>query len=209
MPILRRPFPRPGRVAPFTRSTTDRPQPMLEALGNIGEFVGAIGVVVSLVYLALQLRHNTSSVRAASFNAMVQNSIRLLEHGFERPEFAAFLARAESRPGGLDAEDQVRWDSYMTAVFRHFGNLVYQYRVGALDEQMWRSYRRDLKEHLRVPAWSDWFREHRVVFSESLQEEVSDLVEEIRHEGIVTRPAAAPTAGAPESLPDPVGPLEV
>ena len=31
----------------------------LEDLGNLGEFVGAIGVVVSLVYLALQIRQNT------------------------------------------------------------------------------------------------------------------------------------------------------
>jgi hypothetical protein len=34
----------------------------LEDLGNIGEFVGAIGVVVSLVYLAYQIRQNTAEV---------------------------------------------------------------------------------------------------------------------------------------------------
>jgi hypothetical protein len=176
----------------------------LEDLGNLGEFVGAIGVVVSLIYLALQLRHNTSSVRAASFNEMVQNSIRLLEHGFRDSEFAAFLARAEVDPGGLDPVERVRWDSYMTAVFRHFGNLVYQHRVGALDEQMWQSYRRDLKEHLRSPAFSAWFREHRVVFSESLVDEVAQIVEEIRAEGEVLPPAAAPSAARPSSLPDPL-----
>ena len=49
----------------------------LESLGNLGEFVGAIGVVISLVYLARQMHQNTLSVRAASFNAMIQNSIRL------------------------------------------------------------------------------------------------------------------------------------
>lgn len=180
---------------------------ILDALGNIGEFIGAVGVVVSLVYLALQLRHNTSSVRAASFNEMVQNSIRLLEHGFRDSEFAAFLARAENDPDGLDPSSQLRWDAYMTAVFRHFGNLVYQQRVGALDEQMWQSYRRDLKEHLRSPAWAAWFREHQVVFSESLVEEVRLLVDEIRSEGTVTRPAAAPSAAIPGGLPDPVEPV--
>lgn len=174
----------------------------LEDLGNLGEFVGAVGVVVSLIYLGLQLRHNTSSVRAASFNEMVQNSIRLLEHGFADSEFAAFLARAESDPEALDDVSRVRWESYMTAVFRHFGNLVYQHRVGALDEQMWQSYRRDLKEHLRSPAWSVWFRRHRVVFSESLVAEVAQIVEEIRAEGAIVPPAAAPSAVRPQSLPD-------
>lgn len=177
---------------------------LLQALGNIGEFIGAVGVVVSLIYLALQLRHNTSSVRAASFNSMVQNSIRLLEHGFRDSEFAAFLDRAESDPDNLDPASKLRWDSYMTAVFRHYGNLVYQDRVGALDNQMWESYRRDLKEHLRSPAWTDWFRDHQVVFSESLVDEVACIVEEIRSEGVVTPPVASPSTSEPDRLPDPL-----
>ena len=36
---------------------------MLDELGNIGEFVGGLGVVVTLVYLALQIRQNTVSTR--------------------------------------------------------------------------------------------------------------------------------------------------
>jgi hypothetical protein len=37
-----------------------------EALGAIGEMVGAVAVVVTLGYLAVQIRQNTRSVRAAS-----------------------------------------------------------------------------------------------------------------------------------------------
>ena len=125
----------------------------LPALGNIGEFVGAIAVVVSLIYLARQTIHNTRSVQAASFNAMVQNSIRLLEHSFRDSEFATFYERAERDPEALSPDEKIRWDSYMTSVFRHFGNLIYQQRVGALDDQMWEAYRETLKQHLRVPSW--------------------------------------------------------
>ena len=146
--------------------------PTLQALGNLGEFIGALGVVISLVYLARQMIQNTTSVRAASFNSMVQNSIRLLEHSFRDSEFAAFLHRAEQTPGALSPEERVRWDAYMTAVFRHFGNLVYQYRVGAIDRQMWESYERTLHAHLHNPSWATWFREHKTLFSTSLVEQV-------------------------------------
>ncbi|MDT8340677.1 MAG: hypothetical protein RQ751_04120 [Longimicrobiales bacterium] len=177
---------------------------ILQALGNLGEFVGALGVVVSLLYLGRQLHQNTRSVRASSFNSMIQNSIRLLEHTFRDGDFATLVVRAEADPASLSAEECVRWDAYMTAVFRHFGNLVYQNRVGALDAQMWESYRRDLKEHLRSPHWVTWFRAHKLVFSESLVQEVACLVEEIRREGTLTAPAAAPSAGRPRELPGPV-----
>ena len=96
----------------------------LQALGNIGEFVSAIAVVISLIYLARQTIYNTQSVQAASFNSMVQNSIRLLEHSFRDSEFAAFFERAEPDPDELSPSERVRWDSYMTAVFRHFDNLM-------------------------------------------------------------------------------------
>ncbi len=154
----------------------------LIALGNIGEFVGALGVVISLVYLARQMIQNTTSVRAASFNSMVQNSIRLLEHSFRDSEFADFLHRAQSDPDSLSASERVRWDAYMTAVYRHFGNLVYQYRVGALDQQMWDSYERTLEEHLRTPSWAAWFEENKHVFSSSLVEQVERAVGKIRAE---------------------------
>jgi hypothetical protein len=156
---------------------------MLQALGNIGEFVGALGVVVSLVYLARQMIQNTVSVRAASFNAMVQNSIRLLEHSFRDSEFAAFLARAQADPTGLSPAERVRWDAYMTAVYRHFGNLQYSHRVGALDHQMWEAYQATLKEHLRTPSWADWFQENRHVFSAALGEQVDEALAQIAAEG--------------------------
>ena len=87
-------------------------------------------------------------------------------------EFAAFLHRAEEDPASLSPEEQVRWDAYMTAVFRHFGNLVYQLRVGALDRQMWESYERTLQNHLEKPSWVDWFQAHEFLFSSSLIEQV-------------------------------------
>jgi hypothetical protein len=146
--------------------------PTLQALGNLGEFIGAVGVVISLIYLARQMIQNTTSVRAASFNSMAQNSIRLLEHSFRDSEFAAFLHRAEDDPASLSPEERIRWDAYMTAVFRHFGNLVYQYRVGALDRQMWESYERTLQEHLEKPSWADWIQDHHHLFSSSLIDQV-------------------------------------
>ena len=145
--------------------------------------MGAIGVVVSLVYLTQQMAQNTNSVRAASFNSMVQNSIRLLEPAFRDPEFAAFLTRAERDADSLSPEERVRWDAYMTAVYRHFGNLVYQHRVGALDHLMWDAYQAALKEHLRSPSWVSWYRENAHVFSVALTSQVEGACRELEAEG--------------------------
>lgn len=154
----------------------------LQALGNLGEFVSALGVVISIVYLTRETRQNTQSVRAASFNSMVQNSIRLLEQSFTNPDMAAFLIRAEQDPSALTPAERRRWDAYMTAVYRHFGNVVYQYRSGSLDQHMWESYERTLRDHLRTPTWGQWFHANRHVFSDALQEHVERIIDELVEE---------------------------
>ncbi len=154
----------------------------LQDLGSLGEFVGALGVVISLIYLAQQMRQNTTSVRAASFNSMTENSLRLLEYAIRDGDFAGFLHRAESNPSTLSPNEMVRWNAYMTAVYRHFGNLVYQYRVGALDRQMWQSYRDTLKQHLSTPSWRAWFEENRAMFSSSLVDLVDRIASELEAE---------------------------
>jgi hypothetical protein len=66
----------------------------------------------------------------------------------------------------------------MTAVYRHFGNLVYAYRVGTLDRQLWDSYRATLKDHLETQSWADWYLANRHLFSTALDDLVHELLAE-------------------------------
>ena len=163
----------------------------LDILGNLGEFVGAIGVVLSLLLVARQMkrgveqtRRHTRSVRAAAFNSMVENSIRLLEHTFRDSELADFLARAARDPDGLTPGQRLRWDAYMTAIFRHFGNLMYQWETGAMEEKMWQSYRRSFKDHLEEEAWMTWYLDHPHLFDQRLADEVRGILEDLAREGV-------------------------
>ncbi len=47
-----------------------------QILGNIGEFVGALGVVATLIYLAVQVRH--SAVLLESNNAAMAENTKLI-----------------------------------------------------------------------------------------------------------------------------------
>jgi hypothetical protein len=38
----------------------------LASLANVGEFLGGIAVIVSLVYVALQIRQNTKTIRGST-----------------------------------------------------------------------------------------------------------------------------------------------
>jgi hypothetical protein len=47
--------------------TAERLPMDLETLGNLGEFISGIVVIISLVYLAMQVRQNTRSLRTENY----------------------------------------------------------------------------------------------------------------------------------------------
>ena len=45
----------------------------LDQLASIGEIIGGIGVVLSLVYLAIQIRTNTDAERTSTYQSIVSD----------------------------------------------------------------------------------------------------------------------------------------
>ncbi len=60
---------------------------MIENLGNIGDLIGGVGVFVTLVYLATQVRQNTRSHRLASIQQIISTSVVSI-HQCERVDWA-------------------------------------------------------------------------------------------------------------------------
>jgi hypothetical protein len=44
-----------------------------EAIGAVGEAIGAFGVILTLGYLALQIRQNTRSLKSASYQSAISS----------------------------------------------------------------------------------------------------------------------------------------
>ena len=83
----------------------------VQVLGNIGEFVGAIAVVVTLLYVALQLRQNTASVRSSAYQTWV--SVSNAEHtAGQDPSMAPIIAIGLEQPEALSNDTWVQFASY-------------------------------------------------------------------------------------------------
>ena len=94
----------------------------LQDLGNIGEFVGAIGVVISLIYLAIQIRHNTrqmeeqtKAVRVEALDEAVRSYSEHRRYPIEHPELQELYGRGQQDVDGLTDEEKSRFDLIMSA----------------------------------------------------------------------------------------------
>lgn len=141
----------------------------LEQLANLGEFAGGIAVIASLVYLALQIRQNTQSVRSATLanNTQIWSSM-LLEIG-SKDKLDAYLQGAVGK-ADMAPEHFLQFFMLARALFVSFENQYYQYLHGSMDEQIYLGYERTINaEILAFRGFRMYWEQHREDYSEQFR----------------------------------------
>ena len=144
-----------------------------DALGAIGEIVGAIAVLLTLLYLALQVRQANATVRSATtsdhHNLMATFRLKLAEN----PELTDLLHRGLSNRTGMSEQDTHRFDQLMS-VLMHASEQAYEFeKMGVVDGHVWD----DQKEALRwladkpgfVEYWNQWKKHREHGFGKEIQ----------------------------------------
>ena len=109
----------------------------LEQLANLGELVAALGVIVSLVYLAKQINHNTDAMRSNSETMWSTVNVTLTKDVALDREAAEWWVSGGERFGELDEVDQQRHVLWEYSVF-HFWWAQFKARQrGQVDDEQW------------------------------------------------------------------------
>jgi len=142
----------------------------LEDLGNLSEFIGALAVVISLVYLAIQIRQNTAQMRESS-----RISRLLLQENFVSGQEAFFRALLENenvyrvwRIGSTateeisPAEDRERFGLILYGQMYRY-HVMYQTRaVEPLENDRCLV---QIERFSKMPAFRSWWARHRSSFA--------------------------------------------
>ncbi len=100
----------------------------IQDLGSIGELVAAIATVVTLVYLAIQIRANTRALRSESRRHEQQASNPFLMAIVENEDVARLFVAALSDPDSLSPEDSVRFSlllgQHVGAAAQHYDEIL-------------------------------------------------------------------------------------
>ncbi len=147
-----------------------------EAIGAIGEILGAIAVLVTLVYLAAQIRQNSRFVRAATYHSTSRARNEFNFAVATTPELSALLVRARDDSTSFDAEERQRFNSLMWGFWNLFEDSFFQRANGLLTRESWQSARWAMAEMLSSPAIRDWVQRNGSGFTPAFREEIASLV---------------------------------
>ena len=106
----------------------------VQLLGSLGDFVGAILIAVTLIYLSVQVRQNTRALNTQSRQAALSCSQAELLAAVEHPDITLAMLRGVN---GLSPEENVKVNFWLTSVMRSREFAWLQFRDGIIDEMQW------------------------------------------------------------------------
>jgi hypothetical protein len=149
-----------------------------EAIGAAAELLGAIGVIVSLFYLAYQIRRNSESVEAATALSISEATQQRLLVPAQSPELAGAILRAFRGEDLSEVErEQVRF--FTRASMRGIENAFIQYRRGMISVEAFAGYQALIETNVRLGVVSDWWILERQTFEPEFQKVVDQAIDEV------------------------------
>jgi hypothetical protein len=146
-----------------------------EAINAIAQLVSSIGVVASLDYLAVQVRHNTRVTRLSAQDAAT-TALRDVTRPFaENPEVGRLWRAGLEDLNTLTAEDKARFYHVAFQFLKAMETIHFHYMYGLMEEDIWRGWCNLYKHYLSSPGLESYWQVRRDLFSERFQEFVAGL----------------------------------
>ena len=128
-----------------------------DAVGAIGEVVGGLGVIVTLLYLSLQVRASTVASRVESKLAASQMYGEFLGKLIEHPEINDVFVRGRGDFESLSTEETYRFSNMALQSFSLFSAGHFQYSHQTLSESDWYENLSMIRFWLRGKGCRQWW----------------------------------------------------
>ncbi|UCF99636.1 MAG: hypothetical protein JSV89_08850 [Spirochaetaceae bacterium] len=148
-------------------------------IGNIAEAVAAIGVIVSLIYLGVQIQQNTNAIRASSYQSIADDITEFQMGLAQNGDLARIYLVGLENPQQLTPIEKAQLDNYLGVLFARFDTAVELYNRGMIDDRAMAPYSRFILFQLEFPGVAAYWQDAQIFFSDGLR----DHIESIRRSG--------------------------
>ncbi|MCB1669673.1 MAG: hypothetical protein H7A04_17875 [Pseudomonadales bacterium] len=155
-----------------------------DAIGAVGEIVGALGVVASLFYVAYQVRQNTiqgrfntDAVNTANAEALsnVGNGLRMKLA--ENEALADLFIKGQDDPGSLTKSETIRFRAFLSAIL-HSSQVAFEAYLRGINKSQWDASKVVVCRVLSTPGGQWLWDEFSDDFTEEFRNEVNRLIAE-------------------------------
>ncbi len=151
----------------------------LSDLASLGTFLSGIAVILSFVFLALQLRQGNINQRAL---IQTGRNSRVIDVVYRRidPHLAELSSRGDRGDTAMSPDDVRSYLRMNYATLLNFEDTYLQDRLGTIDPDAWKTSSMRLKHLMAAPGFRISWKKWRSNFPGAFGEVVDQLVAEAR-----------------------------
>jgi len=147
-----------------------------DAISAIGSIIGGIAVIISLIYLAVETKQNTSAMKSASFHQVRVSFSDIPMTLAQNPELVSILTRVNSDAESLTKEEILRYEMILLTIMRRAESAYFQSKEGSLVLESWRGISETCKTALSDNIALLWWERTNHRFETSFREEIGKVL---------------------------------
>ena len=145
----------------------------VQDLGAVGEFVGAIAVLVTLIYLAYQTRQNGKMAETEYHRDSVSLAGPVMEWIAKDESLAKVLREGLIDLRALNDGERMRFGALMTSFVLSFKASMESYDRGVMDRPTYEAWELHVAVHLNMPGGRTWWEHGQLSFIPLVRERLA------------------------------------
>lgn len=146
-----------------------------EAISAIAQILGVIVVILTLIYLAAEVRQGNLFAKSQARQRMIEQAEREVYTQMADPS----ITHANVKDGPLTEEEQAKLSLFLIAFMRQREWEWFQYHDGVIDEDVYKAYHDVIAIHLGTARARKWWKVlGRYAFNKDFVADVDDLLAE-------------------------------
>ena len=125
-------------------------------LGQTFQILANVGVIVGIIFLAVELRQNNEQLRLQSYQAWVAANMEL-NMAIIEPSLSQIFDAGLSGSTNLSKETYISYAMWHTGLMQMAQTTDYLYRAGSLDHDLWESEINRAAGILTIPGVRQWW----------------------------------------------------
>jgi len=143
---------------------------------NVAEIIAAVAVVLSLVYVGLQINQNTAAVQASTHLSLIAYGRDQAEILVTNPDLAALVAKANAAPSTLTKLEKDRFFEFTTWTMSVWEAAFLFWKDGLMNDNLWTAYEAYYGELSQHPGMKLFWKETREIWEKEFMQHVDKIV---------------------------------
>ena len=146
-----------------------------EAIDAVSQFVGSIAVVLSVLYLGVQVHRSTRVAKVAAQDAAAAAMRDVTNTFMENAEMSRIWGAGLENINTLSPDDQARFFHATHQFLKAFETIHFHYLNGLMDKQLWFGWQEQLRHYITAPGIAAYWNIRSELFSARFREFISHL----------------------------------